>query len=45
MLHNNWKVSKLKIIEDGAHSGFEDTMFKEIQKSILDIFIDTAYQI
>lgn len=43
MLSNNWKASTLKIVEDGAHSGFEDSMFVEIQKSIQDIFIDSMY--
>ncbi len=40
ILSNKWKNSKLKIVEDGAHSGFEDPMFIEIQKSVNDIFVD-----
>ena len=43
LLSKNWKASTLKIVEDGAHSGFEDPMFVEIQKSVNDIFIDTTY--
>ena len=37
-----WSVSSLKIVEEGAHSGFEDSMFKQIQKSINHIIIDTS---
>ena len=43
LLSKNWKASTLKIVEDGSHSGFEDPMFVEIQKSVNDIFIDTTY--
>ena len=36
-----WLESSLKIVEEGAHSGFEDCMFKQIQESINYIIIDT----
>ncbi len=36
-----WLESSLKIVEEGAHSGFEDCMFKQIQQSINNIIIDT----
>ena len=36
-----WLDSSLKIVEEGAHSGFEDCMFKQIQESINYIIIDT----
>ena len=37
-----WAESSLKIVEQGAHSGFEDCMFKQIQESINYIVIDTS---
>ena len=37
-----WLESRLKIVEEGAHSGFEDCMFKQIQQSINHIIIDTS---
>ena len=37
-----WIESSLKIVEEGAHSGFEDCMFKQIQQSINHIIIDTS---
>jgi len=37
-----WSESILKIVEEGAHSGFEDCMFKQIQESINHIVIDTS---
>ena len=37
-----WLESSLKIVEEGAHSGFEDCMFKQIQQSINHIIIDTS---
>ena len=37
-----WLESSLKIVEEGAHSGFEDCMFKKIQQSINHIIIDTS---
>ena len=37
-----WVESSLKIVEQGAHSGFEDCMFKQIQESINYIVIDTS---
>ena len=38
----NWLESNLKIVEEGSHSGFEDSMFRQIQKSINHIIIDTS---
>ncbi len=37
-----WSESSLKMVEEGAHSGFEDCMFKQIQESIDYIIIDTS---
>ena len=37
-----WSESILKIVEEGAHSGFEDCMFKQIKESINYIVIDTS---
>ena len=37
-----WLESSLKIVEEGAHSGFEDCMLKQIQQSINHIIIDTS---
>ena len=37
-----WSESILKIVEEGAHSGFEDCMFKQIKESINHIVIDTS---
>ena len=37
-----WDNSALKLVEDGAHSGFEESMFSEIQKSVNYIIIDTS---
>ena len=37
-----WEKSSLKIVEEGAHSGFEDCMFKQIKESINYIVIDTS---
>jgi len=39
-----WENSDLKIVENGAHSGFEDSMFSEISKSINHIIIDSLRQ-
>ena len=41
-LSKNWLVSNLRIVEEGSHSGFEDCMFKQIQKSLNHIIIDTS---